>query len=59
MTTSLPRPRVKGSPAQPSGREHATPSTAGSPTDPSHARQSAAAIVAVKRIFAAETGNYF
>jgi cell division protein FtsW len=59
MTTSLPRPRVKGRPAQPSGEQQPARPTPGAPTDTPNARQSAAAVVAVKRIFAAETGNYF
>jgi cell division protein FtsW len=60
MTTSLPRPQAKGRPAQPSGEERFTPLTAGaSAAVPPNARQTAAAVVAVKRIFAAETGNYF
>lgn len=45
MTTSLPRPRANA-------RLHPS-------TPPVAERQPAAAVVAVKRIFAAETGNYF
>jgi cell division protein FtsW len=57
MTTSLPRQRAKSRPAQPSAGEP-TRSTQSSGTE-QPSRQTAAAVVAVKRIFAAETGNYF
>ena len=58
MTTSLPRqqPRRAGRPR--TARRDTTPPEA-TGTDPSALRSSGAAVVAVKKIFAAETGNFF
>lgn len=52
MTTSPPRPRAR---PEASSRPNITIQAA----PPAEQRQGSAAIVAVKRIFAAETGNYF
>jgi cell division protein FtsW len=58
MTTSLPRPRPTSANA---GATQTQARRRTNPTGPAghHERQAPAAVVAVKRIFAAETGNYF
>ncbi len=57
MTTSLPRPRANRRPGAPSPQ--ARPASHPSPDVQGDQRRAPAAIIAVKRIFAAETGNYF
>ncbi|MCU1421032.1 MAG: ftsW [Microbacteriaceae bacterium] len=52
MTTSIPRPR-------PAGRRRPADQPEGQPTAPRAPSRGPAAVVVVKRLFAAETGNYF